>query len=318
VNVLRRLVYVSGAPGSGKSTLAAPLAAELGYALLGKDIIKETLHGVLGPPDLDRARSRELGAASMELLWALAARSPQVVIEANFRPYSDYERNRLTALGGVQVEVHCACPPELAVARYNARPRHPVHVQTSITPDDLAEFDRPVGIGALVTVDATAPVDVPAIAARVRSLLLSRKRGRLRERRSAARRSAARLAFQAFALRASCCYLALAMAGKDSGSLCTFACTQRSIIMPLAHAPPLGRGLGRMGRTERPAPDGTVSDGTLGGRMALRASCCYLSEWCRPVRGCTAWAVVGRRGVVRATVWAVSPGCWRARAVALF
>jgi gluconate kinase len=173
VNVVRRLVYVSGAPGSGKSTLAEPLAAELGYALLAKDIIKETLYGVLGPPDLDRARSRELGAASMELLWALAERSPHALIEANFRPYSDYERTRLTALGGVQVEVHCACPPELAVARYNARPRHPVHVQTSITPDYLAEFDRPVGIGALVTVDTTAPVDVPAIAARVRSLLLS-------------------------------------------------------------------------------------------------------------------------------------------------
>jgi predicted kinase len=176
VNVVRRLVYVSGAPGSGKSTLAEPLAAELGYALLGKDIIKETLHGVLGPPDLDRARSRELGAASMELLWALAARSPQVLIEANFRPHSDYERDRLTALttlGGVQVEVYCACPPDLAVARYNARPRHPVHVQTSITADYLTEFDRPVGIGALVTVDTTAPVDVPAIAAQVRSLLLS-------------------------------------------------------------------------------------------------------------------------------------------------
>jgi hypothetical protein len=171
--VVQRLVYVSGAPGSGKSTLAAPLAAELGYALLGKDIIKETLHGVLGPPDLDRARSRELGAASMELLWALAARSPHVLIEANFRPYSDYERDRLTGLGGAQVEVYCACPPELAVARYNARPRHPVHVQTNITPDHLTEFDRPVGIGALVTVDTTAPVDVPAIAAQVRSLLLS-------------------------------------------------------------------------------------------------------------------------------------------------
>jgi predicted kinase len=178
VSFERRLVYVSGAPGSGKSTLAAPLAAELGYALLGKDIIKETLHSVLGPPDLDRARSRELGAASMELLWALAARSPQVLIEANFRPYSDYERNRLTDLGGSQVEVHCACPPELAVARYNARPRHPVHVQTSITPDYLAEFDRPMGIGALVTVDTTALVDVPAVAARVRSLLLSGRRGR--------------------------------------------------------------------------------------------------------------------------------------------
>jgi predicted kinase len=171
VTVVQRLVYVSGAPGSGKSTLAAPLAAELGYALLGKDIIKETLHGVLGPPDLDRSRSRELGAASMELLWALAAHS--VLIEANFRPYSEYERDRLTGLGGAQVEVYCACPPELAVARYNARPRHPVHVQTNITPDYLTEFDRPVGIGALVTVDTTIPVDVAALAAEVRSLLLS-------------------------------------------------------------------------------------------------------------------------------------------------
>ena len=168
-------MYVSGAPGSGKSTLAEPLAAELGYPLLGKDIIKETLHSVLGPPDLDRARSRELGAASMELLWDLAARSPQVLIEANFRPYSDYERTRLTALGGVQVEVHCACPPELAVARYNTRPRHPVHVQMKITPDYLAEWDRPIGIGTLVTVDTSAPVDVPALAAKVRSLLLSDK-----------------------------------------------------------------------------------------------------------------------------------------------
>ena len=172
-------MYVSGAPGSGKSTLAALLAAELGYALLGKDIIKETLHSVLGPPDLDRARSRELGAASMELLWALAARSPQVLIEANFRPHSDYERNRLADLGGIQAEVHCACPPELAVARYNARPRHPVHVQTTISPDYLTEFDRPVGIGALVTVDTTNPVNVPALAAQLRALLLSSGRTRV-------------------------------------------------------------------------------------------------------------------------------------------
>jgi adenylate kinase family enzyme len=33
-------VYVSGAPGAGKSTLAGALAAELGYTLIGKDIIK--------------------------------------------------------------------------------------------------------------------------------------------------------------------------------------------------------------------------------------------------------------------------------------
>ena len=69
----RKLVYVSGAPGSGKSTLAVPLAAELGYALLRKDRIKETLHDALGAPEPDRVWSRRLGAAAMELLWALAA-----------------------------------------------------------------------------------------------------------------------------------------------------------------------------------------------------------------------------------------------------
>ena len=58
----RRLVYVSGAPGSGKTSLAVPLAAELGYALLAKDRIKETLHDALGVPAPDRAWSRLLGA----------------------------------------------------------------------------------------------------------------------------------------------------------------------------------------------------------------------------------------------------------------
>jgi adenylylsulfate kinase-like enzyme len=72
----RRLVYVSGAPGSGKTSLAVPLAAELGYALLAKDRIKETLHDALGAPEPDRAWSRKLGGAAMELLWALAADAP--------------------------------------------------------------------------------------------------------------------------------------------------------------------------------------------------------------------------------------------------
>ena len=90
----RRLVYVSGAPGAGKTTLAGPFAAELEYALLTNDTIKETLHDALGAPEADPAWSRRLGGAAMELLWALAARAPAVVIEANFRPYSEFERGR--------------------------------------------------------------------------------------------------------------------------------------------------------------------------------------------------------------------------------
>jgi predicted kinase len=165
----KRVVLVSGAPGAGKTTLAIPLAAELGFALLRKDRIKETLHDALGAPAPDRAWSRRLGAAAMELLWALGADAPAVVLEANFRPHSAYERGRITALGGRVVEVNCWCPPELAADRYALRAAvsHAVHVQTSLSPADLAEFDRPVGIGKLITVDTTGPVDIPALAAAV-------------------------------------------------------------------------------------------------------------------------------------------------------
>ncbi len=165
----RRLVYVSGAPGSGKTSLAVPLAAELGYALLAKDRIKETLHDALGVPAPDRAWSRRLGGAAMELLWALAADAPAVVIEANFRPYSEYECAKLAGLAAQPVEVHCACPPELAIQRYNARITHPVHVVTALDLQAMAEYDRPVGIGALVTVDTTITVDVNAVATTVRA-----------------------------------------------------------------------------------------------------------------------------------------------------
>ena len=164
----RRLVYVSGAPGSGKTSLAVPLAAELGYALLTKDRIKETLHDALGAPEPDLAWSRRLGGAAMELLWTLAADAPAVVIEANFRPYSDYERAKLSNLAAHPVEVHCACPPALAMQRYNARATHPVHVLTELPLEAMAEYDCPVGIGTLITVDTTAPVDAIAVAAAVR------------------------------------------------------------------------------------------------------------------------------------------------------
>jgi predicted kinase len=164
----RRLVYVSGAPGSGKTSLAVPLAAELGYALISKDRIKETLHDALGAPDPDLTWLRRLGGAAMELLWALAADAPTAVIEANFRPHSQHEGAKLSELAAQAVEVHCACPPELALQRYNTRLTHPVHVATRLQLDAMKEFDRPVGIGTLITVDTTVPVDVHPIAAAVR------------------------------------------------------------------------------------------------------------------------------------------------------
>ena len=174
---MSRIAYVSGRLGAGKSSLAAPLAAELGYSLVTKDLIKETLHDALyvpGDGEIDRAWSRRLGGASMELLWTLAARAGDMVIEANFHPHSEYELDKLRGLGDRIVEVHCACPAEVAVARYNARPRHEVHWLKTATLTAMDKYDRPVGIGSLITVDTTGPVDVASVAAEVRSLHASR------------------------------------------------------------------------------------------------------------------------------------------------
>jgi predicted kinase len=170
------MAFVSWAPGAGKTSLAVPLATELGFALVCKDKLKETLHDALGAPTPDLAWSRKLGAAAMELLWALAADAPSGVIEANFRPHDLYQRRKLSALAEQPVEVYCECDPELAAHRYSDRARtcHPIHVQASVLPEVRAEYDQPVGIGKLVTVDTAIPVDVTTVNAAVRGICPSR------------------------------------------------------------------------------------------------------------------------------------------------
>jgi predicted kinase len=167
-----RIAYISGRPGAGKSSLAFPLAAELGYSLVTKDLVKEALHDALyvpGEGEIDLAWSRRLTVASFAVLWTLAARAGDMVIEANFPPHNDEALGQLRGLGGRTVEVHCACPAEVAHARYNARSRHEVHSGT-LPLSVMDKYDRPVGIGPLITVDTTGPVDVAAIAAEVRRL----------------------------------------------------------------------------------------------------------------------------------------------------
>jgi predicted kinase len=165
-------VYISGRPGAGKSSLAFPLAAELSYSLVTRDLVKEALHDALyvpGSGGLDRAWSLRLSAASWELLWMLAARAGDMVIESNFHPPADIELGKLRGLGARMVEVYCACPAEVAHARYNARSRHAVH-SGALSLSAMDKYDRPVGVGSLITVDTTVPVDVASVAAEVRRL----------------------------------------------------------------------------------------------------------------------------------------------------
>jgi predicted kinase len=167
------VVLVSGVPGTGKSAVARPLAAELGFALLGKDRIKETLYDTLcgGPDPADRELSQRLGAAAMEVLWALAADATDVVLDVNFWVDDERQLAWIRALSGCPVEVHCVCPLDLAARRYQTRAatRHPVHGPPDdvLRPETMARSSRPLGLGPVITTDTSGSVDIPVLAAEV-------------------------------------------------------------------------------------------------------------------------------------------------------
>ena len=112
----------------------------------------------------------------MEAMWALAGQPVPVMLEANFRPRSSIEIEHLPALDRPIIEVYCHCPPDLAAERYALRAKagsrdSRTHVVTTLTDEMLAEFSTPLGLGELVTVDTSTPVDVARVGAQVRALL---------------------------------------------------------------------------------------------------------------------------------------------------
>lgn len=170
---LRRVLLVSGPPASGKTTLARPLAERLGFALLAKDDIKEALFTAMAGPAGDVGYSRRIGDAAMELLWALAPRCPQVVLEANFRTKSSYERAKLAGLESRIVEVYCRLPLEEASRRFAERAsrpgHHPAHALRAMSPERLSEYEEPFGLGPVIEVNTLRPVDLEALLLRIRA-----------------------------------------------------------------------------------------------------------------------------------------------------
>lgn len=168
-----RIVLVSGPPGSGKTTVARPLAERLGFALLTKDDIKETLYMSLEGAAGDLEFSRRVGSAAMDLLWALAPHCPAVVLEANFRTKSDYEREKVAGLlvHAHMVEVYCRLPREEASRRFAERARHerhhPAHALAEMPPERMMEYEEPFAMSPVIEVDTRTPVDVDAVTARV-------------------------------------------------------------------------------------------------------------------------------------------------------
>jgi predicted kinase len=175
-----RIVLVSGPPASGKTTLARPLAERLGFALLTKDDIKETLFTAMNFTAMNRAPgdaefSHRIGAAAMELLWSLAPHCPALVLEANFRTHSQYERDHVTRLLAKAniVEVYCRIPREEASRRFAERARqerhHPAHVLTEMSPDRMMEYEEPFALSPVIEVDTRSQVNIEALARQIES-----------------------------------------------------------------------------------------------------------------------------------------------------
>ena len=161
-------VLVGGWPGSGKTTLARALASELGVAYLAKDEVKEALMDALGTP-AGVPESQRLGAAAVTAVLRVARRCPGAVIDSTWFPYAE---PLVRELPGPCVEIRCRVSVEVARQRYRDRVRDERHLDAQRTEEELWGADvAPLGVGPLIAVDTTGPVDVPALAARIRAVV---------------------------------------------------------------------------------------------------------------------------------------------------
>lgn len=167
-------VLVNGVPASGKSTVARAIGARLGLPVLALDAVKEVLFDALGHRDADRDWGRTLGRISLDAIWSLVAGFPQgscVVIDAWLRlPPHDGVTAGLGRAGIERwVEVWCQARPEVLVARYAARERHPGHPAPEAYVEELrglAAVAAPMARSPWLTVDTDdlAAVDLGAVA----------------------------------------------------------------------------------------------------------------------------------------------------------
>ena len=168
------LVVVTGMPAAGKTTLADVLSRRLRLPLIVRDRIKERLYETLGTGDVQW--SGELGGAAFALLFDFAslllAAGQSVIVEANF--FRGSAESRFSVLPEHRVvQIHCAAPLDILIARYTNRPRHEGHHDAEKVKLLPARLERGVHDaldlpGDLFRVETSRTVDLDEIVAAIR------------------------------------------------------------------------------------------------------------------------------------------------------
>lgn len=130
------LIIIAGPACTGKTTLGQHLAQELRLPFISKDGPKELLFDCLGWSD--RAWSRKLGRASMEMLFYFVESQLRAgqsfIVESNFSPPFHTERFlELKQLYDFEpFQIQCICDGAVLFERFKQRAesgvRHPGHV----------------------------------------------------------------------------------------------------------------------------------------------------------------------------------------------
>jgi gluconate kinase len=171
-------VVMSGLPASGKSTLGRRLSVAFGLPMIDKDdLLEQRFDSETLVLPAERARLSRLADVDFERA-GLASRGAVLVSfwrRTEVSTTSGTPTEWLTSLPDV-VEVHCACSPATAAARFLARSRHVGHgddrASASALLGQFQALDRlgPLGLTPVVVVDCETQPDVASVLDAVRSL----------------------------------------------------------------------------------------------------------------------------------------------------
>ena len=164
---VRGFVLVGGWPGSGKTTLSRSLATELGLPLLSKDEVKEALMDALGAP-ADVEESAVSGGRLSSRCWQRHEGAP---VRWSTAPGTRTPRRSrvLCRVRSSRCAAGCRSRRHRTVTPRGPGRRHLDGRRSSseLWGDEVA----PLGLGHVLDVDTSGPVDVAEVATSCRALL---------------------------------------------------------------------------------------------------------------------------------------------------